>query len=116
MSESINEPLAFLCVAIACCRLAATLSRSGVQQSPSPAFTTQRRDAGMLVLSRKKDERIIVGDRLLTFTIVAIRGDKVRIGIQAEPELSVHREEVFDAIEREQLATKGRESDAQESA
>ena len=47
----------------------------------------------MLVLSRKKNERIIVGDNVV-ITIVEIRGDKVRLGIEAPSELSVDREEV----------------------
>ena len=60
----------------------------------------------MLVLSRKKDEtiRIIVppSDRPMVIDIMAveIRGDKTRIGVQAEREVMVHRREVFDAIAR----------------
>jgi carbon storage regulator len=48
----------------------------------------------MLVLSRKKGEKIIVGKNLLTITIVDIRGDTVRVGIEAPRELSFHREEI----------------------
>jgi carbon storage regulator len=55
----------------------------------------------MLVLSRKKDERIIIGDQI-TIMVIEIRGDKVRLGIQAPRDVSVHREEVYDAIQREQ--------------
>lgn len=54
----------------------------------------------MLVLSRQRDESIIIGDNV-QITIVDIRGDKVRLGIEAPPEISVHRKEVFDAIQRE---------------
>lgn len=54
----------------------------------------------MLVLSRKKDERIIIGDNI-TIMVVEIRGDKVRLGIDAPKEVSVHRSEVFEAIQRE---------------
>ena len=54
----------------------------------------------MLVLSRQRDESIIIGDNIV-ITIVDIRGDKVRLGIQAPPEIPVHRQEVYDAIQRE---------------
>ena len=54
----------------------------------------------MLVLSRQKDESIMIGDNV-EITIVDIRGDKVRLGINAPKEISVHRREVFDAIQRE---------------
>lgn len=50
----------------------------------------------MLVLSRKKNESIVVGDAEVT--VVEIRGDKVRLGIQAPKELPVHRKEVWEAI------------------
>ena len=55
----------------------------------------------MLVLSRLVNERIVVGDGLITFTVVDIRGDKVRIGIDAPKDIPVHRQEVYDAIQRE---------------
>jgi len=54
----------------------------------------------MLVLSRKKDEKIIIGDSI-TLMVIEIRGDKVRLGIDAPKDVSVHRQEVYDAIKRE---------------
>jgi len=54
----------------------------------------------MLVLSRQRDESIIIGDNIV-LTIVDIRGDKVRLGIEAPKEIPVHRQEVYDAIQRE---------------
>lgn len=54
----------------------------------------------MLVLSRKKDEKIVIGDSI-SIMIVEIRGDKVRLGIEAPREVTVHRQEVYDAIQRE---------------
>jgi len=54
----------------------------------------------MLVLSRKKDEKIIIGDSI-TLMVIEIRGDKVRLGIDAPRDVSVHRQEVYDAIRRE---------------
>ena len=54
----------------------------------------------MLVLSRQRDESIMIGDNIVV-TIVDIRGDKVRLGINAPSEIPVHRQEVYDAIQRE---------------
>ena len=51
----------------------------------------------MLVLSRQRDESIIIGDNIVV-TIVDIRGDKVRLGINAPTEIPVHRQEVYEAI------------------
>lgn len=57
----------------------------------------------MLVLSRQRDETIMIGDDV-EITIVDIRGDKVRIGITAPTHIPVHRKEVYDAIKRENRA------------
>jgi carbon storage regulator len=54
----------------------------------------------MLVLSRHRDESIMIGDEIV-ITIVDIRGDKVRLGIQAPTHVPVHRQEVYEAIKRE---------------
>ena len=54
----------------------------------------------MLVLSRQRDETIMIGDNI-EITIVDIRGDKVRLGITAPATIPVHRKEVYDAIKRE---------------
>lgn len=54
----------------------------------------------MLVLSRQRDESIIIGDNVV-ITIVDVRGDKVKLGIEAPREISVHRREVYEAILRE---------------
>ena len=57
----------------------------------------------MLILTRNRDEKIMIGDKII-ITIVEIRGDKARIGIEAPKEVSVHREEVYKAIQREKLS------------
>ena len=57
----------------------------------------------MLVLSRKRDERIIIGGNIV-ITVVEVRGDKVRLGIEAPVDVPVHRQEVFEAIQRGQAA------------
>lgn len=54
----------------------------------------------MLVLSRKQDEKIIIGDSI-TLMVVSIQGDKVRLGIEAPKHVSIHREEVYRAIQKE---------------
>ena len=60
----------------------------------------QEEGATMLVLSRHRDESIIIGDDIVV-TIVDIRGDKVRLGINAPTDVPVHRQEVYEAIQRE---------------
>lgn len=54
----------------------------------------------MLVLSRQRDETIIIGDDI-EITVVDIRGDKVRLGVTAPKDVSVHRKEVWEAIRRD---------------
>ena len=58
----------------------------------------------MLVLSRARDESIVIGDNIVV-TIVDIRRDKVRLGIDAPTEIPVHRREVYEAIQRENRPT-----------
>ena len=57
----------------------------------------------MLVLSRQRDETIKIGDDI-EITVVDIRGDKVRLGINAPKSVSVHRKEVYEAIQKEKSA------------
>jgi len=57
----------------------------------------------MLVLSRQRDESIMIGDDV-EITIVDVRGDKVRLGITAPKHIPVHRREIYDAIQREKAA------------
>ncbi len=64
----------------------------------------------MLVLSRQRDESIMIGDNVQV-TIVDIRGDKVRLGIVAPAEIPVHRKEVYDAIQRENRKAAGVSTD-----
>lgn len=56
----------------------------------------------MLVLSRQRDETIMIGDDI-EITVVDIRGDKVRLGINAPTRIAVHRKEVYEAIKAENL-------------
>ena len=68
----------------------------------------------MLVLSRQRDETIMIGDNV-EITVVDIRGDKVRLGITAPRHIQVHRKEVYDAIKREnQQAANVRPADVSE--
>lgn len=64
------------------------------------------KELNMLVLSRQKDESIIIGEGVecVEITIVAVRGDKVRLGIKAPKSVSVHRKEIYEAIQREKEA------------
>ena len=63
----------------------------------------------MLVLSRQRDESIMIGDDV-EIVIVDVRGDKVRLGITAPKSIPVHRREIYDAIQREKAAAKQAES------
>jgi len=67
----------------------------------------------MLVLSRQKDESIMIGDDV-EITIVDVRGDKVRLGITAPKEIPVHRREVYEAIQREKSEKKKEEHTKQQ--
>jgi len=58
----------------------------------------------MLVLSRKKNESIVINNDI-TIVVVEIRGDKVRLGVEAPKEVPVHRREVYDAIHRAETHT-----------
>ncbi|MHB9044498.1 MAG: carbon storage regulator CsrA [Pirellulales bacterium] len=58
----------------------------------------------MLVLSRKKNESIVINNDI-TIVVVEIRGDKVRLGVDAPKEVPVHRREVYEAIRRGEMAT-----------
>ncbi|MCF0234448.1 MAG: carbon storage regulator CsrA [Thermoguttaceae bacterium] len=60
----------------------------------------------MLVLSRYKDQSIYIGDDIVV-TIVDVRGDRIRLGIEAPADVPVHREEIYEAIQRDQIAAQG---------
>ena len=62
----------------------------------------------MLVLSRKKNESIIINDNIIV-TVVEIRGDKVRLGFDAPKDVPIHRREVYDAIQRAKVSGDSRE-------
>lgn len=68
----------------------------------------------MLVLSRQRDESIMIGDDV-EITIVDVRGDKVRLGITAPKTIPVHRREIYDAIQREKAEKTGG-TDAQDTS
>lgn len=67
----------------------------------------------MLVLSRQRNESIMIGDDV-EITIVDVRGDKVRLGITAPREIPVHRREIYDTIQREKAAAAAAEKSAGE--
>ena len=68
----------------------------------------------MLVLSRQRDESIMIGDDV-EITIVDVRGDKVRLGITAPKQIPVHRREIYDAIQREKAEKARAEAPAKAS-
>jgi len=65
----------------------------------------------MLVLSRKKNESIVINNDI-TIVVVEIRGDKVRLGVEAPKEIPVHRREVYDAIKRNAAVQNGSATEA----
>lgn len=65
----------------------------------------------MLVLSRKKDESIVINNDI-TIVVVEIRGDKVRLGVEAPKEVPVHRQEVFEAIARGETVAESVDAEA----
>jgi carbon storage regulator len=69
----------------------------------------------MLVLSRKKNESIVINNEI-TIVVVEIRGDKVRLGVEAPREVPVHRREVFEAIQRNLDATESEPSEQKEES
>jgi len=58
----------------------------------------------MLVLSRKKNESIVINENII-ITVVEVRGDKVRLGIQAPRDVAIHRSEIYDQLKK--LSTEG---------
>lgn len=68
----------------------------------------------MLCLSRKTNEVIRIGDHI-KIMVIEIRGDKVRLGIEAPQDVRVHREEVYDAIKRESAAASAADGNAKAS-
>jgi carbon storage regulator len=82
------------------CGIAAARSCSrGIQLTSAIA----KKESPMLVLSRKKNESIVINNDI-TIVVVEIRGDKVRLGVEAPKEVPVHRREVYDAIRRNDAA------------
>jgi carbon storage regulator len=69
----------------------------------------------MLVLSRKKNESIVINNDI-TIVVVEIRGDKVRLGVEAPREVPVHRREVYEAIKRNAISSDSPASSAQDTS
>jgi carbon storage regulator len=67
------------------------------------SWLRRKKEFTMLVLSRKKNESIVINNDI-TIVVVEIRGDKVRLGVEAPKEVPVHRREVYDAIQRNSRA------------
>ncbi len=68
----------------------------------SGILISSAKEQAMLVLSRQRDQSIMIGDNI-EITVVDVRGDKVRLGINAPNTIPVHRKEVYQAIQREKL-------------
>lgn len=68
--------------------------------SVEPLLTHERK-CPILVLARKKNEEIVIGDNI-TIMVVEIRGDKIRLGFSAPPEVPIHRKEIYDQIKQQE--------------
>jgi carbon storage regulator len=82
----------------------ARLAPDSHEDRPSDFSTNQRKESAVLILSRKKDQVIRIGDDI-QITVTEIRGDKVRIGVDAPRHITVHRQEIYEAIQSENAAT-----------
>jgi carbon storage regulator len=81
---------------------ARTFGATGADAFFRAEWSDPMKEPSMLVLSRTRDETIMIGDDV-EITVVDIRGDKVRLGVNAPMSVSVHRKEVYEAIRRENL-------------
>jgi carbon storage regulator len=86
-------------------------SESGFPEAAYACGTGCTGSGVMLVLSRKKNESIIVDDAIV-ITVVEIRGDKVRLGIEAPKEVPIHRSEIYAAIQAQMIADSERQASA----
>lgn len=57
----------------------------------------------MLILTRKPDEAIIIGDNAVKIILLSVNGNQVRLGFEGDEEISIHREEIFNRIQQEKV-------------
>jgi len=73
----------------------------------APLETGELKDRPMLVLSRKLNESIVINDNVVV-TVLSVQGDRVRLGINAPGEIPVHRQEVYEKMQNEEVLMTGR--------
>jgi carbon storage regulator len=73
---------------------------------PPLNFELERKEQTMLILTRRVGETVMIGDSV-TVTILGVKGNQVRVGVNAPKEIAVHREEIYERIKREEQAGGG---------
>jgi carbon storage regulator len=71
----------------------------------------ERREKKMLILTRRVGETLMIGDEV-TVTVLGVKGNQVRIGVNAPRDVAVHREEIYERIKREQAEQAAQEGEA----
>jgi carbon storage regulator len=85
------------------CSIGSKIKGSGAVVKPLGLELQQQGDGKMLILTRRVGETLMIGDEV-TVTVLGVKGNQVRIGVNAPRDVTVHREEIYERIKQEQQA------------